>query len=199
MARKNPEITQETIRRIKEAFWELYTEKPLEKISVREITMKAGYNHATFYLYFQNVRDVLNQIEADLLTRRDQVLADVTRNGSLDFSGILFVMGDDFLPYAKVLLGPHGDKAFEEDAKERIWPYLKPLLYPVAADGTSTEPASETGLTIAKQFYLSGILGAIKAILKNPDITAHDIIDFVTNEVLPHAERQLRIREIEEK
>ena len=191
MARKNPEVTQETIRRIKEAFWQLYKDKPLEKISVREITAKAGYNHATFYLYFQNVRDVLNQIEADLLTRRDEVLVNVTRSGTLDFSGLLFVMGDDFLPYAKVLLGPHGDKAFEEDAKERIWPYLKPLLYPTAADGTSTEPTSATRLAIAKQFYLSGLLGAIKAILKEPDITAHDIIDFVTTEVLPHAEERM--------
>ena len=54
--KKNPQLTQQTVKRLKEAFWKLYGTKPIEKISVRQITELAGYNHATFYLYFSSVR-----------------------------------------------------------------------------------------------------------------------------------------------
>ena len=54
--KKNPQLTQQTVKRLKEAFRKLYGTKPIEKISVRQITELAGYNHATFYLYFSSVR-----------------------------------------------------------------------------------------------------------------------------------------------
>ena len=39
---KRPELTEQTRRNLRTAFWSLYTQKPLEKISVREITALAG-------------------------------------------------------------------------------------------------------------------------------------------------------------
>ncbi|MCI1984621.1 MAG: TetR/AcrR family transcriptional regulator [Bifidobacteriaceae bacterium] len=190
MARKNPEVTKETVRRIKEAFWSLYEEKPVEKISVREITAKAGYNHATFYLYFQNVRDVLTRIENDLLETRDVLLTKATHNGTLDFSekngfkGLLALMGSDFLPYAKVLLGPHGDPAFAEQAKDRMWPYLEPLIFPRSKKAQNPVPGSPK-YELSRQFYLSGILGAIKTIvIRSNDLSPEDVVDFVQHEVL---------------
>ncbi|MCQ4638588.1 TetR/AcrR family transcriptional regulator [Anaerovorax odorimutans] len=49
------------------AFIELYKEKPIEKISVKEITDAAGYNRATFYIYYKDIYDVLESIENRLL------------------------------------------------------------------------------------------------------------------------------------
>lgn len=49
------------------AFWELYKLKPIEKISVKEITTKAGYTRGTFYLYFDDVYDMLNRIKESFL------------------------------------------------------------------------------------------------------------------------------------
>ena len=74
MAKKNPQLTQQTVKRLKEAFWQLYETKPIEKISVRQITELAGYNHATFYLYFSSVRDVREQIEAELHAQESERL-----------------------------------------------------------------------------------------------------------------------------
>lgn len=42
-----------------EAFWELYKDKPIEKITVKEITNRAGYNRGTFYAYFKDTYEVL--------------------------------------------------------------------------------------------------------------------------------------------
>ena len=46
---KQPEITAQTKQNFVDAFWELYKKYSIEKITVKQITDKAGYNRATFY------------------------------------------------------------------------------------------------------------------------------------------------------
>lgn len=41
-----------------EAFWSIYKVKPLPKITVKEITDKAGYNRGTFYTYFSDINEI---------------------------------------------------------------------------------------------------------------------------------------------
>ena len=65
--KKQPELTAQTKENLMEAFWQIYCEKRIEKITVKEITMKAGYNRSTFYEYFTDVYDVLEQIENSLI------------------------------------------------------------------------------------------------------------------------------------
>ena len=57
----------DTKQALQEAFWELYKNKSIEKISVREITERAGYNRGTFYLYYKDVYDILEQSEQLLI------------------------------------------------------------------------------------------------------------------------------------
>ncbi|WP_277408818.1 TetR/AcrR family transcriptional regulator [Lacrimispora xylanisolvens] len=64
---KQPEITMQTRKNLADAFWQIYCEKRIEKITVKEITTKAGYNRSTFYEYYTDVYDVLEQIEASVL------------------------------------------------------------------------------------------------------------------------------------
>ena len=60
-----------------ESFWELATEKPIDRITVGDITRNCGYSTATFYRHFkdkydlivwaytQTVADTMNQIGVD--------------------------------------------------------------------------------------------------------------------------------------
>lgn len=58
----------ETTRKaIIEAFCLIYREKPLDKITVQEITRKAGYNRSTFYQYFFDIYDLLEHIEDETI------------------------------------------------------------------------------------------------------------------------------------
>lgn len=59
--RKQPEVTEQTKTNLRTAFWELYKEKPIEKITIKEITDAAGYNRGTFYLYYKDVYDLFTQ------------------------------------------------------------------------------------------------------------------------------------------
>ena len=61
--KKQPQITEQTKANLRSAFWTLYTRKPIEKISIKEITDLAGYNRGTFYLYYNDVYDLFSQIE----------------------------------------------------------------------------------------------------------------------------------------
>ncbi len=65
--KRQPQVTEQTRANLREAFWDLYAERPIERISVREITDRAGYNRATFYLYYHDVYELLNEIESTVL------------------------------------------------------------------------------------------------------------------------------------
>ncbi len=72
--KKQPLITEQTKANLKAAFWKLYTEKPIEKISIKQITDLAGYNRGTFYLYYEDVYDIFHQIEEELLNQIQNII-----------------------------------------------------------------------------------------------------------------------------
>ena len=51
--KKQPQITEQTKDNLRSAFWTLYSSKPIDKITIKEITDLAGYNRGTFYLYYK--------------------------------------------------------------------------------------------------------------------------------------------------
>lgn len=187
MAKKNPEQTGQTIRNIKEAFWKLYEEKPIEKISVKQITDMAGYNRATFYLYFSSVRDVRDQIEDDLIAQRDAMLSASMRDGKLAITPELTDVPMTLFRYGRVLLGPHGDPKFVERAENSVWPYIQPILFPDTPNVEDIkDPQERRRLELLKHFYLSGILGIFRAALNNPDLIAPtEVGRFMSEELLP--------------
>lgn len=61
-----------TKRVIKEAFFSLLKEKPLNKITVAELSRLADLGRGTFYLHYHDVYDLYEQIEKDLFYNLDQ-------------------------------------------------------------------------------------------------------------------------------
>jgi AcrR family transcriptional regulator len=127
--KKQPEITAQTRQNLIDAFWQLYCIKRIDKITVREIALKAGYNRGTFYEYFSDVYDVLEQIENSLLP-------DLKELPPIDFSTSLLPSPiDEFIKmyeenskYYTVLLGDNGDPSFLSRMKNSIKPKLEQLL-----------------------------------------------------------------------
>lgn len=79
--RKQPEATNATQKNLIDAFCLLSRKKPIEKISVKEITHRAGYNRCTFYQYFKDVYDLRDNIENITLS---QIKENFTKNISKD-------------------------------------------------------------------------------------------------------------------
>ena len=49
------------------AFWQLYQNKRIEKISICELCKLAGYNRTTFYVYYKDIFDLLDKFIEDLI------------------------------------------------------------------------------------------------------------------------------------
>ena len=59
---------KKTLKNIKEAFYQLRKKKPIEKISVKELSELAMINKATFYLHYKDVYDLSEKLENELIT-----------------------------------------------------------------------------------------------------------------------------------
>ena len=83
---------EKTKRSIYNAFIELRSKKPLEKLTVKELCEKAQINKSTFYVYYHDVYDLSDKIEDEIVTEvlknldgTDNILAN-----SKEFSKSLF-------------------------------------------------------------------------------------------------------------
>ena len=59
--------TQKTQRAIREAFLHLRAKKPLERITVKELTELAEISKATFYLHYQDIYDLSEQLQQEAI------------------------------------------------------------------------------------------------------------------------------------
>ena len=58
---------EKTERAIKQAFMELRTEKPVEKIRVKELCDRACINKSTFYAHYQDIYALANAMEDEMV------------------------------------------------------------------------------------------------------------------------------------
>lgn len=70
-----------TRRVIIDAFVDLWQQKPLAKITVREICEKAQINRSTFYKHYQDCYDLRDRLEEETLDNLEQVFAAIPTAG----------------------------------------------------------------------------------------------------------------------
>jgi len=127
--KKQPELTAQTRENLIQAFWSLYRQQKIEHITIKDIATKAGYNRSTFYEYFVDIYDVLNQLEESLLNYlKEQVLSSLENGLSDDFiqkmANVYETKGD----YWGILLGENGDPDFAQKMKTVMRPALSNAL-----------------------------------------------------------------------
>lgn len=128
---KYTNATQKTRTKLRETFWRLYQEKPIEKISVREIIEEAHFNRSTFYEYYPDIYAVLNEIEEELF---DSLFGNNTQlilDYSLSLDELIYEIAQNYKKhqkYLKVLLGKNGDPQFLDKIKEHLKSLLRPLI-----------------------------------------------------------------------
>lgn len=123
--------SNKTKTKLRETFWQLYQEKPIEKISVREIIETAHYNRSTFYEYYPDIYAVLDEIEEELFDslfgNKNQLILDY----SLSLDELIYEIAQNYKKhqkYLKVLLGKNGDPRFLDKIKEHLKSLLRPLI-----------------------------------------------------------------------
>lgn len=122
---------QKTKTKLRETFWQLYLDKPIEKISVREIVEEAHYNRSTFYEYYSDVYAVLEEIEEALFDELFGNKNQLVLNYQLSFDELIFDIAQTYKrhkKYLRVLLGEHGDPQFVDKVKAHLKSLLRPLI-----------------------------------------------------------------------
>lgn len=115
--------SQETKERFKKAFFALYAEKKIEKITIKEVADLAGFNRGTFYLYYKSIYDLLQKSEQELL---DDFAKMLDLNVKFYF-GLIDAPDESMQPnslehteYIRILNGENGDPRFKSRMKNII-------------------------------------------------------------------------------
>jgi AcrR family transcriptional regulator len=151
--KKQPEITAQTRENLIQAFWGLYRQKKIEHITIKNITTRAGYNRSTFYEYFVDIYDLLNQLEDTLLEYLKEQILDSLDGGLNDdiiqkLADVYESKGD----YLGILLGENGDPNFVKKLKT----VMRSTLV-----GTFRLPEKEIHTSYIFEFGMSAIIGTV--------------------------------------
>lgn len=154
----------ETKDRLRNAFFELYAEKKIERISIKEITDRAQLNRGTFYVYYKDIYDLLEKTEDELLAELIMKLRDliprILREESLDPFLPPLEFYQRYSKFLKVLLGANGDPNFIHKIKTILKKTLKELL--------KKEQIPEVeNMEYIMEFVCSGQIGIISHWLAN--------------------------------
>ncbi|MCX7745273.1 MAG: TetR/AcrR family transcriptional regulator [Clostridia bacterium] len=189
--KKQPEITTQTRQNLVDAFWSLYCENRIEKITVREITQKAGYNRGTFYEYFTDVYDVLENIENSLIPTLDELPPISTPTGTLGMPLDMFLkLYEKNSKYYSVLLGDNGDPAFASKLKNSI----KPTIMEVFADKPNVDLME---LDYIMEYTLSAMIGIMSYWFKQTEtLTSEKLFELIYRLMEEGVMRQLPVRDI---
>ncbi len=122
----------ETKERIRDAFFELYNTKKIEKISIKEITDKAQLNRGTFYVYYKDIYDLLEKAEdelaGELVVKIKEIITRIIRDESIDPFLPPLEFYQNYSKFLRVLLGENGDPKFIYKMKAILKRTLRDLL-----------------------------------------------------------------------
>lgn len=185
---KQSVTAEKTRQKLIDAFLSLYATRRIDKITVREITNMAGYNRGTFYAYFFDVYDVLEQIEAEALPSFEELppMMDAGEVSPVFVASFLSLYQEKFKVY-DILLGDNGDPAFQRKLKNSI----KSTLFEMLAKKGNVN-VIEVDLML--EYILSGLIGIlIYAFQNRPNIPEEQLVAMIYTLLKGDVSHKLRV------
>lgn len=147
------------------AFWNLYEYKPINKITVTELMNKAGYHRSVFYSYFKDIYDLLEQEKMRFFNNLNDFLpyvldAFLQDNYSKYIVTKMQNFFDSYIAKVYILLGEHGDMAFQFKLKQVIRNHIYNICH-------LTEENCKQVLAV--EFFINGHINTILYIYKHQD------------------------------
>ena len=171
-----------TQRHLREALCELLYEKPINKITIRELTEKAEISRCTFYLYHDSIFSMVKSIENDMLSDFRDGLKSIL-GSNVDFKTLVselitfsFQHKYDNLPYSKLLYINSGNPDFLGQYNKIVIEELC-LAFPGKLN---------TEMITVLNFYFSGVTALIHEwilndITESPKEMSKRVINIITN------------------
>ena len=117
--KKQPQVTEKTRKKLINNFWNLY--KDNNKITIKNICDKAKYDRTSFYRYFDNVDDILREIEDEIINniRNDIKNKAKSNNDKKILLESFYKFTDDYGEYI-IIFNKNGNNNFYRKFKELI-------------------------------------------------------------------------------
>jgi len=111
-----------TRRRLREGLLRLMEEKPINEISVKELTELADVNRGTFYFHYADIYDLLRRTEEEFFDQFSRTLSETTPSEKTAYPYLhaVFAFLGDNRDFCSIMLGPHGDMQFVEQIKRLV-------------------------------------------------------------------------------
>ena len=147
---------------LREAFLDLLVEKPVAKITVKELCEQANVNRATFYAHYRDLFDLHEEIERDLAHTIMRSLSTTLPSQSLSaFSNEICRIIVDNERSCQAIFGEHGDPEFPlrvvetlRESSIALWRQQRPDLPEAELDRLYT-------------FMANGCLAVIRSWVRN--------------------------------
>ena len=155
--------TRYTRNVLKDSLIELMKQKPISKITIKEICETADINRTTFYAHFADQYDLLHDIENETLSYAKEKLKSILES---DKSGAKKIIESIFEYFAEnsnhiqILMSEQGDIDFQKKLFELIYEYCIEL----SADSKFADMVKDEYYFV---FAVSGSVGIIQHWLKN--------------------------------
>lgn len=144
-------------KEFKEAFWNLYAQAPIEKVSVSRLCQFAGYNRATFYNHFKDIYDLqYHAVEDIFLSVRNRLLADN------DFREVLIgnLLKNVFMTYFEEE-HEHIEILFKRRSYYLLGDRIKKELLSIISEDFEKEASDLKAIEILTEYQISAVLGVI--------------------------------------
>ena len=125
--KKHPEITAATKEAFIDAFCILSKRKSFEKITIQELSRKAGFNRCTFYQYFADIYELLEHIENIVVAHvKENFRNNISQENFMQtfFDAFTKIHNEDAL-YFDLLLSPSHCTKFVEKLMSEVVPIFK--------------------------------------------------------------------------
>ena len=181
--KKNVQQTELTKQKLQNAFWDIHSEKYIEKITVREIAERAGVNRSTFYAYYKDAYDILEQSEDDIINAlmserhwRAGNLLDTAKYKE-DLKSIGMFLQKHQKPLS-ILIGEKGDPRFSKRLWNSAWHDLRENL------GNITNRPDDPMLDYIVEYIINCHAGILMLWFKNGCVTPFEQLADLTYQLM---------------
>lgn len=148
-----------TKRKLREGLLQLMAQKPINEISVKELTELVDVNRGTFYFHYADIFDMLHRIEDEFFEQFNTTLNEMVPNFSATgypYLHAVFGFLWENRSFCKIMLGPNGDMQFVDRVKRLVDEKCSYFWRALAPEGKADR------FEMYNAFIINGCIGLIQ-------------------------------------
>ncbi len=158
-----------TKRRLREGLLQLMEARPLQEISVKELTELVDVNRGTFYFHYPDLYALLRDMEQDFFESFSHTLHEDIPHGEAAYHyllGAIFAFVGENASFCRIMLGPYGDMQFVNRVKALVNDTISFFWQMKEHD------ADPSKYEMYNVFIINGCIGLIQKWLDDPGRTS---------------------------